>query len=66
MELLKYFSQANIRCQICMSNYVRPLFGNGFLLSFFKNMTCFLNKNNQYMTCFLNKNNQYMTCFKST
>ena len=52
MELLKYFSQANIRCQICMSNYVRPLFGNGFLLSFFKNMTCFLNKNNQYMTCF--------------
>lgn len=57
MELLQSFNQANIRYQICMSNNVRPL-GSGFLLSFFKNMTCFLNKNNQYMTCFKrNKSN---------
>ena len=54
MELLQSFYQANIRHQLYVSD--NTIFSDGgFLLSFFKNMTCFLNKNNQYMTCFKRK-----------
>ena len=51
MELLQSFYQANIRHQLYVSD--STIFSDGgFLSSFFKNMTCFLNKNNQYMTYF--------------
>lgn len=51
MELLQSFNQANIRHQLYVSD--STIFSDGgFLLSFFKNMTCFLKKYDQYMTCF--------------
>ena len=54
MELLQSFYQANIRHQLYVSD--STIFSDGgFLSSFFKNMTCFLNKNNQYMTYFKRK-----------
>ena len=57
MELLQSFNQANIRHKLYIPDSI--IFSDGgFLLSFFKNMTCFFNKNNQYMTCFKrNKSN---------
>lgn len=57
MELLQSFNQANIRHQLYIPD--STIFSDGgFLLSFLKNMTCFLNQNNQYMTCFkTNKSN---------
>ena len=51
MELLQSFNQANIRHQLYIPDSI--IFSDGgFLLSFFKNMTCFLKKYDQYMTCF--------------
>ena len=56
MELLQSFNQANIRHLYVSDSTIFS--DGGFLLSFFKNMTCFLKKYDQYMTCFKrNKSN---------